>query len=118
MTTVAVYGTLREGFGNHALLAKSKLLSREKTQPEFTMYSLGGFPFILHDGDTPMVVEVYEVDDTVMGSLDRLEGYPTFYDRKQIPTSQGDAWIYFMHTAYRGTEVVDSGDWVKYRNAA
>jgi gamma-glutamylcyclotransferase (GGCT)/AIG2-like uncharacterized protein YtfP len=117
MTTVAVYGSLRKGFGNHRLVEDSTYLGTDYTYPEFTMYSMGGFPYVMHEGNTSMVVELYDVDDNVMARLDRLEGYPTFYDRKQIPTSQGDAWIYFMHTAYRGTEEVESGDWGKYKAA-
>jgi gamma-glutamylcyclotransferase (GGCT)/AIG2-like uncharacterized protein YtfP len=115
MNKVAVYGSLRQGFGNNRWLADSKYLTTEVTSPDYEMYSLGGFPFIMPDGKTAITIEVYEVDEQVMNRLDQLEGYPTFYDRKQIETTQGDAWIYFMYSRYRGAELVESGDWKEFK---
>ena len=81
---VSVYGTLKQGWGNHRLLNKS---------PKFTgsieVATLDGvgFPIIKLGDAYKLNVEVYEVDEDELYSLDGLEGFragssPTFYDRK------------------------------------
>ena len=100
MNRVAVYGSLKKGFGNHSLLLGSQYLGTTDTYPEWNMYSLGGFPAITYDGDTPICVEVYKVDDETMNDLDMLEGYPNFYNRRVIDTKYGKAWIYYIQDAH------------------
>lgn len=112
---VAVYGSLRQGMGNHRLLENSKFLGKDKLDG-FIMYSLGGFPCIrtvFPEGNT-ITVEVYEVDDATFERLDRLEGYPSFYDRKKVGTQYGEAWIYTIERE-KSRPVVESGDWVLFR---
>jgi len=99
---VAVYGSLREGLGNHEVLNGAPKIAETFTGPEFKMISLGGFPGVL-PGDKKVKVEVYQVDDeeTKIG-LDRLEGYPDFYDRKEVKLENGDkAWIYILNERYK-----------------
>ena len=113
-TLVAVYGSLRSGQPNHRLLTQYETLSTERSVPEFTMISLGGFPGLIA-GRSAVVLELYEVDSDTMQQLDWLEGYPDFYNRRIIDTSRGDAWVYFLADPdlhrYRNQEVVESGDW-------
>lgn len=114
---VAVYGSLRKGLHNHSLLENAKLLSTETTG-NFRMYSMGGFPYIRPvESPYDITIEVYSVDDHEFANLDRLEGYPSFYDRKQIPTTQGNAWIYFIDEPPGGREEVTTGDWKQYYGA-
>lgn len=54
---------------------------------------------------------LYRVNETVMHSLDRLEGYPRLYERESIPYSFGRAWIYLYRGCIRNRSVVHSGDW-------
>lgn len=108
MNKVAVYGSLKEGFGNHRLLTTSEKVGEDWVDG-WTMYSLGGFPAIV-EGDGSIKVEIYEVDDETFSRLDRLEGYPSFYDRKKVETSEGAAWIYYHHTP-PAREIVESGEW-------
>lgn len=119
MTLVAVYGSLREGEGNHRLLDGCDLLSRELSVDEFTMHSLGGFP-ALTAGKSSVVIELYNVNEETFARLDRLEGYPTFYNRREIPTSRGNAWVYYMATIPKrdNIKVVAGGDWSEYRRTA
>jgi gamma-glutamylcyclotransferase (GGCT)/AIG2-like uncharacterized protein YtfP len=111
---VAVYGSLRKGMGNHGLLERNdaQLLSTERVTG-WNMYSLGGFPYI-EPGDGVITIEVYAVPITAMQPLDRLEGYPSFYNRKLITTSKGDAWVYYIED-YDSSTPVPNGDWVAYR---
>jgi len=107
-TLVAVYGSLKEGYGNHRLLLSSDKMGEDWVEG-WQMYSLGGFPAIVK-GNSKVKVEIYSVDEETFSRLDRLEGYPSFYDREQVKTVQGDAWIYFHH--YKpNAPVVEDGDW-------
>ena len=118
--TVAVYGSLRAGFGNHRLLRDAGDFKRGVTMESHTMYSLGAFPAITeeeHPEGKGVIVEVYEVDDTGFARLDGLEGYPSFYNRKQtdILLDTGDiveAWIYYFsdHKPY-SMDTVECNDW-------
>lgn len=113
-TQVAVYGSLRQGFGNHVLLEDEEnvfFCGEDDTAPEYTMRSLGGFPGIYEGGDTSIKIEVYTVSNKVFQRLDMLEGYPRFYDRKMIDTKYGQAWIYFLKDYGNDRPVVESGDW-------
>lgn len=113
MTLVAVYGSLKQGNGNHLLLDGSEFKGVDGTLPEYTMYSMGGFPCVTEGGSTSIHVEVYEVEDGVFNRLDRLEGYPSFYNRKEIDTMYGKAWMYYIKDgSYLGElNIVDTGRW-------
>ena len=87
MTTVFLYGTLKRGGGNHALLAGQQLLGPARTPPGFTLYSLGDYPGMVRSpGDTTGVVgELWAVDDTCLQQLDELEGVAEgLYERVPI----------------------------------
>lgn len=114
---VAVYGSLRKGMGNHRLIEREEgtLLSTERIKG-WEMYSYGGFPFIrpAENPEDEITIEVYAMPVTAMQPLDRLEGYPSFYDRKLVDTSKGKAWIYFIDQ--KGNDArVTNGDWVDYK---
>lgn len=114
---VAVYGSLREGLGNNPRLHNSPKLGTCIVEG-FEMRSLGGFPVIyFSDMSDKIVVEVYQVEDSVLeGSLDTLEGHPEWYRRIMVPTEFGNAWIYVMMSdEYRNHPLVEGGDWCKYK---
>jgi gamma-glutamylcyclotransferase (GGCT)/AIG2-like uncharacterized protein YtfP len=115
----AVYGTLRAGFGNNRLLANEhcELLGTERSKPEWTMVSLGGFPGVIPGGKQEITIEVYSVNsETVEQRLDHLEGYPSFYGKTEIETQWGPANIYVLDESYlKRCPVVESGDWKEFR---
>lgn len=113
---VAVYGSLRAGLFNHVVLGNAPYTSMGIAKG-FRMHSLGAYPALVRDPDSPteVVVELYDV--SCMKNLDRLEGYPKYYARKQvkIDTPQGAvlAWVYHMErnlTEYH----IEGGDWKKW----
>jgi len=118
MKKIAVYGTLREGFGNHRIIQDQDLLSKEVVTIPFRMISLGGFPGLVpSDTMNEITIEVYSVDDSSYRSVEILEGYPSFYQKAIIPTSHGDAEAYvLLHERYQSSSrnVVEGGDWVEF----
>lgn len=99
--TVAVYGTLKQGHGNHRLIQQD---------PVSIGYISGhrlyqsGIPFLVkdHTSEYEVQVEIYEVDDETLQRLDRLEGHPSAYRREilSVSTDEGnrDAWTYLYPT--------------------
>jgi gamma-glutamylcyclotransferase (GGCT)/AIG2-like uncharacterized protein YtfP len=108
---VFVYGTLKKGYHNHYLLKDAKYLGKNLTLPSFTMLNLGAFPGVVFGGNTPIHGEVYEVDEATFARLDRLEGYPNFYNRTEIITQYGSAWMYHLNREEYHVGAVLSGDW-------
>ena len=122
-TKIAVYGTLRRGYGNHRRVATSTLVGEGLTKEKYTMYA-SGIPFVDKKPTCQIRVEIYEVTPEVLKSVDSLEGHPYAYKREPIPIEMDngdklDAELYFYpvdpERSYL-TEVV-SGDYNDYRNA-
>lgn len=100
---VFVYGTLKEGRGNHYLLKGAKKVGNGVTVKPMFMHGTS-IPFVTEHAAKgkkfPVVGEVYEVtDEHMMARLDALEGHPEFYERRQTPIVVGDrhevCWLYF-----------------------
>lgn len=98
MHLVAVYGSLKLDFWNNGLLRNATFVDRGLTDSKFMMM-VGGVPFVSFSNDGHRVdVEVYEVDDYQLETLDWLEGHPSFYRREEIrvETQAGSlmCWMY------------------------
>jgi gamma-glutamylcyclotransferase (GGCT)/AIG2-like uncharacterized protein YtfP len=113
MKKIGVYGSLRKGKGNHRLIQHSNQLSQETVAIPFRMVSLGGFPGLIPTKENQnIIIEVYEVDDSTYRDVERLEGFPRFYQKAVIETSQGEAEIYVLEDAYyQKYPSVETGDW-------
>ena len=130
---VAVYGTLKQGYGNHHVMQadKGEFVSAGVTVLPFKMFGGWGFPRVVEemnmDGNG-VHVEVFECPD--VQHMDSLEGHPHFFCRKEVEvvidvTTEEDialsggmlqgsyekvtAWMYF-HPPTEG-EVLESGCW-------
>lgn len=91
---VAVYGTLKKGYGNNWHLRDANLL-KEDVVHGYKLYN-SGFPVACPADGCAITVEVYEFDDeaTLVG-MDRLEGYRgvgqhNMYDRIEVTTESGE----------------------------
>lgn len=118
---VAVYGSLRKGLGNHRLLQNSKYLGEFKTEPVFSLYSLGSYPGLKENGTTSVVMEVYEVNKETAIRVDNLEDYTPgekayFYDKIPIETPWGIASVYTYVNPISEDRLVKSGDWKEFRS--
>ncbi len=115
---VFVYGTLRQGQANETFLSGASLLGPHRTAPCFRMLDLGPYPGVVSGGTTAIHGEVYAIDGQVLALLDRLEDYPTSYDRQRIPTPWGPAFIYLYRRPVPKARLVPSGDWLDCPNAS
>jgi len=119
---VSVYGSLRKKMGNHSYyLSNSEYKGTFTTEPEYTLHSLSHYPGLKQNGNHSIVMEVYEVDEETLKTLNRLEGYrpnekATFYDRIEINTPWGKAFTYIYVNELSKDSIVESGDWVMYKN--
>ncbi|MBV1928770.1 MAG: gamma-glutamylcyclotransferase [Gammaproteobacteria bacterium] len=114
MKRVAVYGTLLRGECREGVLKNSKLLGNFTTEPEYDMFSNGSYPFIIKGGNTPVQMEVYELDDLgTLETLDAIEGVSSgLYARESISTPYGEADYYVQHeNTSRNAEEITSGSW-------
>lgn len=105
---VAVYGTLKAGHANHAVMGKSLFRGKGKTANPYVMQS-SSIPFVFeHVGSDKkqITVEVYDVVSSfTREDIDFLEGHPTNYERKQIDVAMADGsiktcWLYFANPSY------------------
>lgn len=115
---VAVYGSLRKGFGNHTLIDHCNkewegyvLLNNRKM-----VAYCNAFPAVVVSKlSCPFIAEVYEIDEQTLARLDRLEGFPHFYNREKITTPVGDAWMYYIADSSLDT-LPSIGDWKQEKN--
>lgn len=128
---VFVYGTLMHDFGNHRVMEMA--FGRPLDQcidwvpgtiingHELAMWEgHRGFPF-LRETNTPaygVYGELYFDVPNIL-PLDRLEGYPNFYNRKKLTVHAGDltfeAWAYYINDFSDNTQPVPGGDWRAFK---
>lgn len=103
---VYVYGTLRPGGHEHHMIPG-------------VMYRVGWFPGIKIDMDasTWVVAERVEVDDAGLARLDAYEGYDPKMPKLSLfkRVRYADGWIYEYNDNTIDRDIVDCGDWLKFR---
>lgn len=116
-TRVFVYGTLRRGESNHALLAAATFVREARTPPAFTLFAFDGHPGMGDGGTTAVAGECFDVDDVTLAALDQLEDHPRWYQRRTIVLDDGEAvCTYILPTRFtEGRAVIASGDWARWR---
>ena len=98
MNRVFVYGTLKTGGKLRGLnrFEGATIINKAYTEhPDFDMIDLGAFPAAV-PGNSVIQGEVWEIDEYTFGELDTIEGYPTFYNRQLVETTEGSAWMYYI----------------------
>jgi len=111
MPVIFTYGTLKRHGHNHGVLGNSIFIDEALTNSkEFTMYD-GGFPFVSdetvdEDATGSVMGELFQVDDeTTLANLDRLEGVPSLYVKREVDvtTMQGLSYKATIYVASRGS---------------
>jgi len=106
---VAVYGSLKRGYGNFRVMerAKGKFILEAISKKTFVMDG-SGYPYINYatgENAHPIFVELFEVDEWgFTNPLDSLEGHPHFYKRELetfvLPDgTEVEAWVYVLQSA-------------------
>ncbi len=104
-TLVFVYGTLKSGGYNNYIFGNSKSLGYGVTIEDcFTMYD-GGFPYVIPEGKFHVSGELFEVtEESVLNRLDRLEGVPDHFTRRDVDVRVGDeVYSAYMYVAANNT---------------
>lgn len=118
---VFVYGTL---LSNECNCDRAPRARRQRAWTPGTIYDTGyGFPAFVKAGKTRIEGEVLTVDDDAFRSMDRLEGYPSFYRREEIQVNLVGggrvlAWVYIMNRLPKDAKVIEGGDWRTYRRSS
>lgn len=99
MPNLFVYGTLKQGRGNHGWLSEKEVTFLGKAYlPNASVYGLNcGFPAVVLDTEHFVVGELYEVSDEVNYNVTRLEGY------------HGDGHEYNLYERAKRKVVLDDG---------
>jgi gamma-glutamylaminecyclotransferase len=101
---IFVYGSLKKDFQNHYLLEDSKYIGEATTTDFYTMIGTKSkaFPYIISNypdnAGTCIKGEVYDISEEVLEKLDKLEGHPDTYTRRNIYVSADkDSLIVFAY---------------------
>ena len=108
---VFVYGTLKRGQRNNHFLHGARFLGAHVTEQVYSMYEFGDFPAVCIEGRHSIEGELYLVSGRQFKLLDDLEWYPHFYQRIEIPTRHGDAWMYIVRTELCHGKRLIAGVW-------
>lgn len=103
---VFVYGTLKRGNlirGLDRIDGARFIGPAETINDTFMMLDLGSFPAVIPAQPSWMTTtkisgEVFAVTAPLFKQLDVIEGYPDFYNRMLVETTQGVAWMYYLNS--------------------
>lgn len=114
---IAVYGTLKKGFGNYFnYLTRATHIGRGKTTDKFPLI-VKSLPYMINEKGVGhnVVVDVFAVSDEELKRIDRLENHPTWYKRERVSVTldksgrQKEAWLYFnLREKHVGQELHES----------
>lgn len=115
-TKLFVYGTLKRGGSNHGWMRGQTFLGEGRTQPDYRMFDLGGYPGLVRvePGQGVAVTgEVWEVDEDGLRRLDVLEGVAEG-EYELVPVAMDAPWaeagVRFYHYLRQVQGRPDCGD--------
>ena len=103
---VFVYGTLKENCRNNNYLDDAKYIGTAETIEKYSMYKHKYYyPAVIESEQEYCIKgELWLCSDWTLKCLDRLEGAPDLFYRKEIAVIQDakviNAWIYFFNYKY------------------
>jgi gamma-glutamylcyclotransferase (GGCT)/AIG2-like uncharacterized protein YtfP len=83
---IFVYGTLKSGHVRNNFLRDQKFIGVAYTEPNYKIYRHGNYPALIDDSNGFEIYgELYEVDESCLAGLDKLEGVDVgLFTRKTI----------------------------------
>lgn len=109
---VFVYGSLMRGGQYHPLLEGARFVAVWRTPPAWEVWDLDGYPALTPGGSHVIEGEVYEIDDALLARLDELEEVPELYQRAELDTPHGRAFVYVVHAPPADRRALPGGRWV------
>ncbi len=130
MHSVFVFGTLKQGFCNFAINQGRRVGGNFVTVERYALYIIGKdhLPWLVApvagEGH-PVVGQLFEVDDTTLANMDRLERVdePLWYRRVAISVQPAEggaartAWVYLGNHERLAQETVHVGPVPEYTQA-
>jgi gamma-glutamylaminecyclotransferase len=115
--TLFVYGTLKRGCSNHAVMRGAEFAGEAATEPGYLMVNCGSYPGLVRaaNGQAGMAIrgELYRIDEALLAKLDRFESVPTEYVRETIRLADGsEAQTYIYALRVAGLKVCGA-EWVE-----
>lgn len=113
---LAVYGTLKQGYGNHALLAHAQFVGSDILK-QISLYDIGPYPGARLETSFGIEVEIYAVTPSQLRKVDQLEEYDpndpenSLYTRELLKTHSGMAWVYLYQGETKHKPCLRSGAW-------
>lgn len=107
-----VYGSLKRGFPNHAVLGGARWHGPARTAPAYRLGRLSGYPVLCGGGSLRIAGELYSVSASELAALDEFEG--AAYERRLVALEDGTrVQAYFASAASaREAEPLDCDEWV------
>lgn len=111
------YGSLMRGESNAHWMEGASWLRNTSTLPHYLLLDMGGYPALVDGGAQSVVGELYEVDDSLIARLDRLEGHPDYYLRTSISLECGATALTYVLQPQWVSEgaIIHSADWRTFR---
>ena len=107
-----VYGTLRRGYRLHNWLADQKYLECAKTKEGYALLDLGWFPGLVKErGHAGIHGEVYEIDESFLPTLDRVESSMFKRGAVQLEGHREKVQAYFYIGEREGVPLFEGTIW-------
>jgi gamma-glutamylcyclotransferase (GGCT)/AIG2-like uncharacterized protein YtfP len=110
---VFVYGSLCRGEEFHHYLADARFVGPWRTPPTWEMWDLDGYPALTPGGQTSAAGELYDVSEALLARLDELEETPTLYQRTELDTPYGRAFVYVVFEPPASRVPIPGGVWTR-----
>ncbi len=117
-TVLFIYGTLKRGASNHAVLADQCYLSAARTVPGYRLFVVADYPGLVRDPSDFRGVsgELWSVTPEALARLDLFEGLPeNLYRRDSIelaePSHHQSVQTYYYLRNICGRHPIISGVW-------
>lgn len=94
-----VYGTLKAGGSNHRLLQEAFAKFLHEDYIAGMLFDAGPWPIAI-PGKNVIFGEVYEIPPNLISKLDRLEGHPNLFERREAQTEgwKDNVIVYMMNS--------------------
>lgn len=97
---IAVYGSLKRGFGNHTIIKDAPLIGKSSVRGYMTLVYKSYPQLFLDDNEREHEIEVYKVTPEQYAAIRRME-LGAGYSEKKIETDLGQCIIYVFDSKDR-----------------